>query len=114
MEGGFLEDGSDVRARTLQLRIGAAVERRGARARADEPEERPQRRALARAVRAEEAGHPPGGDVEREVADGLDAAEPLRQALDLDGGHRPDLRRSCGGWIVRPRGTCTRARAVLV
>ena len=53
-----------------------------------EAEQRAHRGALAGAVRAEEAGHAAGLDVEREMVDGGDAAEALGEVVDLyDGGH---------------------------
>jgi hypothetical protein len=91
MEGGVLEDRPDLRAGPLELLVPAAGERRGAGRRAHEAEQRAQRRALAGAVGAEEAGHAPGLDVEGQVVDGVDAAKALGEATNLDGGHGPRM-----------------------
>ncbi len=61
-----------------------AVERRRAALGPVEAEHAAHRRALARPVRAEEAGDPARVDVEAQVVDGDDAAEPLGQVADLD------------------------------
>ena len=87
MEGGVLEHGADVGARAVELLVAAAAERRRARGRPDEAEQRAQRRALARAVGTEEAGDAAGLDVEAEAVDRVDRAEPLVQVTDLDLGH---------------------------
>ena len=58
-----------------------------------------QQRRLARAVRAEQRGDP-GENLERDIVDGDDVAEPSRDVIDADrrsagrtlGGHRPSAR----------------------
>ena len=65
-----LEHGADLRARVRELLVGDAAEGRGAGVRADQAEQHAQRGRLAGAVRAEEAGHAAGLDLEGEVVDG--------------------------------------------
>ncbi len=77
MEAGCLEHGADGLQRVVELGVAPAADRRVAVRRADEAEEDPQRRGLARAVRAEEAGHLPGLDARGEAGDGRDGAEAL-------------------------------------
>ena len=60
------------------------VERRGAPLGAVEADHAAHRRALARAVRTEEAGDLAGLDVEAEIVDGDDLAEALGEVADLD------------------------------
>jgi hypothetical protein len=50
----------------------------------NEAEDQSHGRGLARAVGAEEAGHPSGADLEGHVVDGDGVAVALGQALDLD------------------------------
>ena len=58
------------------------------------PEQHPERRRLAGAVRAEEAGDGAGVELERELVDGGELAEALRQRVGGDdGGHRRDSSR---------------------
>src|SRR5439155_18645287 len=62
--------------------------------------DRPQDRALARAARPEQRGHPPVGGGERDVVHGRERPELLRQVLDLDPGGPGLLRggpRTCAG-----------------
>ena len=92
MERGVLEHGADAGGGLLELVVALPVERRRSRRRPHEAEQRAQRRALAGAVGAEEAGHAAGLDVEGEVVDGGDAAEALGEVADLDGGHGSGLR----------------------
>ena len=87
MEGRVLEHCAHVRARPLELLVAAAVEGRRPARRPHEPEQRAQRRALAGAVRTEEAGYAPGLDVEAETVDRVDRAEPLVEVTDLDSRH---------------------------
>ena len=63
-----------------------AVERRRTSLVPVEPEHASHRRALARPVRPEEPGDPAGHDVEAQVIDGDDLAEPLGQTSHLDHG----------------------------
>jgi hypothetical protein len=67
-----------------QLRKRLAHDERGPARRADEAEQRAQRRRLARAVGSEKAGHPTGLDREREVVDRQRLPVALRQSLDRD------------------------------
>ena len=79
-----LERRPDGLERPFEVVVGLAVERRGAGGRPHEPEEHPQRRGLAGAVRTEEPGDAPGFDGEAEVVDGGDRAELLGEPRDLD------------------------------
>ena len=90
-------------------RIGPADARAGE---ADRPCVRPQvardqveRRRLAGSVRADERGHRALGHDERAVADGSDAAEALRQAIDLEQrrAHACASSRTTGSRCVRRR-----------
>ena len=70
-------------------RHGDAVDRRAAGRRAGEPGEDLERGRLAGAVRAEEAEHGAGRDVERQVGQGLDVLVVLGEAVHRDRvGHR--------------------------
>jgi hypothetical protein len=84
METGLLEHRTAVGARTGEFRVATTGERRRAVVRCDQPEQHPQRRALASAVASEEAGDATGGDGERQLGDRFDGAEALAQPLDLD------------------------------
>ena len=72
---------------------------------ADQPEQHPQGRGLAGAVRAEEAGDPARLDREVEVVDGGEGAEPLGEAADLDPRPAVSVRLS-----VRHRGLSSSSR----
>ena len=100
VEARVLEHGADLGARVLEVVVDLAVEPRGAGVDPDQPEQHPDRRALAGAVGAEEAGDPARLDLEAEVRDGPDRAEALAQSLDLDRGHR--RRRLVGSAPTRP------------
>ena len=65
---------------------GRAVDERAAGGRAGDPDDRLQRRRLARSVRSQEAGHRTRAHAERQVVDRRELAVALRQALDRDGG----------------------------
>ena len=65
-----VEQRADRARRVVELPVGAAVDRRGAAGRVDEPEQHPQRRRLAGAVGPEEADDVPALDAERQVLDG--------------------------------------------
>jgi len=88
VEGRVLEHRAHLAAGPLELLIAVTAEGRGARGRVDQPEQRPQRGALAGAVGAQEAGHAPGLDIEAEPLDRLHGAEALVEVADLGGGHR--------------------------
>ena len=101
----------------LELVVAPAVERGGAARRVDEPEQRAQRRALARAVRAEKPGTRPASTSKLRFF-GLDLAEALGKVADLDGGHRghhgASLRRTLSprpGSAVRRRELALERRA---
>ncbi len=79
-----LEGRADDRERVGDVGVALAVDRRRAGAGADEAEQHPQRRRLARAVGAEEAGDAAGLDVEVEVVDRREGPEALRQTPHLD------------------------------
>src|SRR3954468_12386642 len=123
MEARLLEDGADVGARMRQPLVARAVEAGLAGVGVDQSEQDAQRRALAGAVRAEEAGDAPGLHGERQVLDRLDLAEALAQALELDGGgaHGHNLWNLSGArggaprWCTRPwprgRGAALRSSA---
>ncbi len=85
---GVLEHGADGRARMLEILVALAVEARRPGRRVDQPEQRPQRRALAGAVGSEKPGDATGLDIEAEVLDRLDVAEALGEVADLDWWHR--------------------------
>ncbi len=69
----------------------------------DQPEQHPQRRGLAGAVRAEEAGDPAGLDVEAQVVDRDEGAEALGEPSDLDLRPRRGGRASWGtSWCHAP------------
>jgi hypothetical protein len=70
-----VEHGAGGARRIVELRVGAALDRGGARRRAHEAQQRAQRGGLAGAVGAEEADDAPGGDREGEVVDGERVAE---------------------------------------
>ena len=82
-----LEHRADAGARPVERLVAATVEPGAAGVGVQEAEQYPQRRALAGAVRPEEAGDPSLVDLEREVLDRLDAAKALADALDLDRRH---------------------------
>jgi hypothetical protein len=63
-----------------------ALDERMARRRGVQAQDDPQGRGLARAVRPEEAGHPPGTHRETQPVDCGDRAEPLGDLVDLDHG----------------------------
>src|SRR5690606_37682412 len=71
----------DVR-RAVEVAIPLAADRGGAARRGDEPQQHPERRGLARAVRPEEAGHPARLDPEVEAGDGFDRPEPLGHPVE--------------------------------
>ena len=104
------------RRRVSGLRMCAvrpAADRRVPAGRADQPEHHPQRRRLAGAVRAEEAGDRAGLDGEAQPVDGADlAAEHLGQLVDDDPAGRSDgrRRRSCGHRTDDPRPRCQQPR----
>ena len=79
-----LERGPDDGEGVGDVVVATPLDGCGAGGRTDQPEEHPQGRRLAGAVRAEEAGDPAGNDVEVELVDGRQPAEPLRQPADLD------------------------------
>ena len=70
--------------RVVELHVGLTVDGRRAVRRPHEPEQHPQRRRLARAVRSQEPDHAALVGREREVVDGQHRAEALGQAGDLD------------------------------
>ena len=88
MEVRRLEHGSDSQRRMIERGIGLAEDQGAAAARLGEPEQHPQRRRLAGAVRAEEAGDRPRREDERERVDGEHRPEPLRQRVGDDRRHR--------------------------
>ena len=81
--GGF-ERSTDPAARVCKLDVGAAEDERPAARWRYEPDDHPQRRRLAGAVRAEESRDRAPLELEREVVDRDDVPEPLRQRLDTD------------------------------
>src|SRR3954454_5767349 len=87
MEARVFEHGADLGARMGELAIAQAVEPGRPGVRVDEPEQDPQRGALARSIGAEEAGDSPRFDRERQAGHGLDGAEVLADLLYLDCGH---------------------------
>ena len=104
VEARVLEHRADVGARVRRgRRRRSPSKRRGAGVEADQPEQHPDRRALAGAVRAEEAGDPARLDLEAEVRDGPDRAEALAESLDLDRGHRRNLAPGTSDLLQRPR-----------
>ena len=84
MDVARLEDRADALGRPVELAVRHAEHRRAPGVRVDEPEQRAQRRRLAGAVRAEEAGDRARLDAEAEIVDRLRLAEALAEALDLD------------------------------
>ena len=70
MEVGRLEHRADPKRRPLELRVGLAEDERVAARRLREPEQHAQRRRLAGAVRAEEAGDRARLERERQIVDG--------------------------------------------
>ena len=70
MEVGRLEAPTRRRRGVGDVVVATPLDGCGALGRTDQPEEHPQGRRLARAVRAEEAGDPAGYDIEVEVVDG--------------------------------------------
>ena len=66
------------------LAVAGPEEQRPARGRPDEPEQHPQRRRLAGAVRPEKAGHRAGLQPEGEIVDGEHLPEALGQVVDDD------------------------------
>src|SRR4051794_13440657 len=102
VEGGVLEHSADKGTRTVELVVAPAAERGGSRRRAHEPEQRPQRGGLARAVGAEEAGDAAGLDVEVEVLDGRDAAVLLGETADFDGCHSRATLRCAAPDVIGP------------
>ena len=74
---------------SVEVGVRPTVDGRGAGRRPDQAEQHPQRRGLARAVRAQEAGDPARRDREAQVVDGGQRAEPLGQS---GGARRPHQR----------------------
>ena len=94
VEVGRLEHRADAQRRPLQPRVRLAEHERAPARRLREAEQHPQRRRLASAVRAEEAGHGAGVELEREPVNGGELAVALRQRVGGDdGGHRRDSSR---------------------
>ena len=99
VEARRLERRADDPQRLVDLVVGLAADRRGARGRVHQAQDHPQRGRLAGAVGAEEAGHGARLDVEAELVDRPDlAAEHLGQAADLD----PADRRSAVTAVTPP------------
>ena len=86
VEAGGLEHRAHVMDGVVEVDVAPAAEGGCASGDRDQPEQHPQGGGLARAVRAEEAGHPALGHLEGEVVDGPDGAELLGQAAHFDGG----------------------------
>src|SRR3974390_308629 len=68
----------------VQVAVAAPVDRRGARRRSVKTEDHAHRGGLAGTVGSEEAGHDAGADLDAQVVDGGDGAEPLRQLIQFD------------------------------
>jgi hypothetical protein len=84
VQSGRVEQRADLAQRPDQPGVAAAADQGPAGGRRGEPENDPHGGGLARAVRAEEAGHPPRADGEAQVVDGGDLAEALGDPLHLD------------------------------
>ena len=84
VQGGRVEQRADLAQRPDQPGVAAAADQGPAGGRRGESENDPHRGGLARAVRAEEAGHPPRADGEAQVVDRGDRAEALADPLHLD------------------------------
>ena len=84
VQGGRVEQRADLAQRPDQPVVAAAADQGPAGGRRVQAEDHPHRGGLARAVRAEEAGDPPGTDREAQVVDRGDRAEALAEPLHLD------------------------------
>jgi hypothetical protein len=82
-----LEHRSDVADRVEQFVVAPAGEGGGASSRRDEPEQHPQSRRLAGAVRSEERRDLPSLDQRVDVVDRSNLAEGLGESGELDGTH---------------------------
>jgi hypothetical protein len=82
--GGGVEEDADVASRVGQVTIGPAEHRRGARGGGGEPGHDAHCGGLAGAVRAEEAGHLTGLDLEGDVVDGREGTVALGESVDCD------------------------------
>ena len=81
MEVRRLEHRADRQRGTVELRVGLAEHERAPAGRRRQAEEHPQRRRLPRTVRAEKARDRPGLERERQVIDGENRLESLRERL---------------------------------
>jgi hypothetical protein len=81
---GRVEQDADVAAGVRQVRERTTPDERGAGGGPGEADHDPHGGGLARAVGAEEAGHPPGPGGERGVVDHGEAAVRLREVRDGD------------------------------
>jgi hypothetical protein len=79
-----LEDRPDPSDRVLEVAVPAAEDERLAGVRLGQSQEQPERRRLARAVRAEEAGHRSSREREGHPVDRGDVSVPLRQSAAAD------------------------------
>jgi len=101
--------GEEAEAAPRRVRVARDVDARelDAALRGDEDRgEHPQRRGLARAVRAEEAVDLAGRDAERQIVDGQRGAEALREVEDGDAGgarHGAPRGRRTGAWTINSR-----------
>ena len=84
MQRGRVEQRADLTQRPDQRVVPAAADQGPAGGRRGQAQDDPHGGGLARAVRAEEAGHVPGLDREAQVVDRGDRAEPLGQPGHLD------------------------------
>ena len=84
VEGLGVEERADLEERLVVAGEGPSVDERRTRRGIVEAEDHAQRGGLTGAVGAEEAGDPPGMDLEAEVVHGDGLAVPLRQAAHLD------------------------------
>jgi hypothetical protein len=84
VQGGRVEQRADLAQRPDQPVVAAAADQGPAGGWRGQTENDPHRGGLARAVRAEEAGHPPRADGEAQVVDRGDRAEALAEPLHLD------------------------------
>jgi hypothetical protein len=89
MEAGRFQNGTYVSSWLVQAHVRDTVDQCVARGWPDQAEHRPQRRGLAGTVGPDEARNRAWRHVETEVVDRGDAAEPLGQTLNRDGGHEP-------------------------